>query len=350
MDLQVRKAFEEWKSDSASSHVKMVPATTLVNLESSQSPSFTARTQYELPDGGRFHLIISGSQHIMNNAPPPLTAMIEDGLGLPDGFIMDINNYLFGDLTDSPNAKSPTLLIHAVLKHASSLYDKFSADFRPRRPPAPVSNPVEPAAAVLNLQLCSTKRKRPAAFNYNTPQFGESRVATTTLMKQLSILNAMDTEKEGFTAQPQEDNLYTWTTKLFFNEKESCALADDLNRLKDQDHVKLEFRFPSEYPNTPPVVRVVSPFITGGHVAPHGGLCMELLTTSGWAPVNSIDVVCIQIRTMLLHGHARIDFNRLALVRNYTFEGALSDMRNIVKIHRWDTADSQKRRRKSLKS
>lgn len=345
MDDQVQKAFEDWKSDLLSQHIKYVPASIQMNREPPTSPSFTARAQYELPDGGRFHLIISGETS--PKASSTLTGMIEDGLGLPDGFLMDINNFLFGDLSETPKAKSPTLLIEAVLKHASSLYEKLTGDAG--RPP-PAVDAIEPVQLynVRNREF-SNKRKR-SSFHYNEPHFGENRVATTTLMKQLSILTSLDTQKDGFVAEPTDDNLYIWTVRLYFQEKDSCQLANDLARLKEQDHVKLEFRFPSEYPNVPPIVRVVSPFIVGGHVAPHGGLCMELLTTSGWAPVNSLDVVCIQIRTMLLHANARIDFHRLPSVRNYTFEGALADMRNIVKIHRWDTADPRNSRRKVLKS
>lgn len=191
-----------------------------------------------------------------------------------------------------------------------------------------------------------SKRKRST---YNEPRFGESRHATTTLMKQIQILQAMDTRRDGFIAEPTDDNLYIWTVRLYFDE-DAGQIAKDLEKVPS-DHVQLEFRFPSEYPSVPPIVRVVAPYIVGGHVAPHGGICMELLTTSGWAPVNSIDVVCIQIRTMLLHGNARIDPRRLSSVRNYTFEGALGDLRNIVRIHRWDTADDERSsRRRLLKS
>lgn len=343
VDNRLRNAFEAWNASHESRHVKLVPSSFSVSHDSSDTTCFTARSQYELPDGGRFHLIVSGNTTSASDGYSSLTAMVEDGLGLPDGFLMDINNYLFGDLPESAAAKSLDSLISAILRHACKLYDKLAVDVRPIAQEAPPADnrDIQPEVA--------SKRKR-NAFNYSEPRFGQSRVATTTLMKQLSILRSMDTRKDGFVAEPLEDNLYIWTVRLYFDDKDSCKLAVDLHRLPSQDFVQLEFRFPMEYPNVPPIVRVVAPFINGGHVAPHGGLCMELLTTSGWAPVNSIDAVCIQIRTMLLHGNARVDFNHLSSVRNYTLEGALSDMRNIVRIHRWDTADSRNSRRKILKS
>lgn len=344
MDGQVQGAFENWKSGTSSHHIKLLPGSIQLKHDSADPNSFSVRAQYELPDGGRFHLIISGTN---DSASPSLTPMVEDDLGLPDGFLMDINNFLFSDLADSPNANVPEYLVDRILEHASHLYDKLTNDARPSSAPA-----VSPQAPILDRRdvTPSTKRKR-KAFTYSDPDFGESRLATTTLMKQLSILSTLDTKKDGYTARPLEDDLYIWTVRLYFLDYLSCQLATDIARLPDQDHVQLEFRFPSSYPNVPPIVRVVSPHIVGGHVAPHGGLCMELLTTSGWAPVNSIDVVCIQIRTLLLHGRARIDFSRLNAVRNYTFEGALNDMRNIVRIHRWDTPEGRSTtRRRVLKS
>lgn len=584
MDInnRLKSAFENWRlkcassssgSSSSSSSSSTLPTTQVKTVGNSfeiiheaKDCSFTARTQYELPDGGRFHLILSGNISMHGDIQPGITAMVEDGLGLPDGFLMDINNFLFGDLLSTPyNSTCVENLVSRILFHACILYDKLTIDtsiikqcssnnnnnnnnvtsnsisniknkqlhqrrrnnyshshssyhqvlsrpicfagttgtagtatgtaagtaagtatgtdtgtdtvvgtgtaptaagttgtavtavtttdahhqsisisstiatssvasasasssasaaaFSSTPAPAPIAaqvnnmisnnlhnnltvsnafngvtasataaaaaayaavhniinplsqqqakeetaslNPIStPAApsvqpqlqpqnvnlatAAANLQArldAASKRKRhSSSFDYNEPSFSETRWATTTLMKQISILQSMDTRTDGFMAEPNEDNLYIWNVKLFFDDKDASQIATDLYKLENQDHIRLEFRFPSEYPNVPPIVRVVSPSIRGGHVAPHGGICMELLTTSGWAPVNSIDAVCIQIRTMLLHGNARIDFDRLGSVKNYTFEGALSDMRNIVRIHRWDTGRTSRRK------
>lgn len=436
MDSRLRDALINWKARSTKSRVKLVPESVVTKSEgnglasNSANVSHTARAQFELPDGGRFYLIVTAESSSTqtspsmstNSSPSPLmsfsspspslqlTAMVEDGLGLPDGFLMDINNYLFSDLADSPHTHCPHAFVENILGHASILFDKLTFEIRPNLldlpstsnssqdrsvspqglphfphdlfsanythssgliqpkvrplPPNPSTSSRTPprltgqkgATATRSfVQLSAvvdgaSKRKR-AAFSYAEPEFGESRLATTTLLKQISILRNMDTRVEGFVAIPQEENLYIWTVRLYFDERSASKLAADLAKLDNIDHVQLEFRFPSAYPNVPPVVRVVAPYLVGGHVAPHGGLCMELLTTSGWAPVNSIDAVCIQIRTMLIHGNARAGVARSHQVRNYTFEGALSDMRNIVRIHRWDTAtDSGNSRRKVLRS
>lgn len=315
-----------------------------ISYDGNDNRNFTARAEFELPDGGRFHVLLSGSnpKH-ENQAAEPLTAMVEDSLGLPDGFLMDINTFLFTNLCDGERRHTPEKLVSEVLKHASRLFDKLVTDN-----PQPPRTLVPPSAlASANSNSYNAKRKRSAAVPYNEPVFESTRLATTTLMKQLSILQGMDTRRDGFTAVPIGDDLYRWSVMLYFDDVESSSMASDLANLPDHDCVELEYRFPSEYPNVPPIVRVVAPYVVGGHVAPHGGICMELLTTSGWAPVNSIDVVCIQIRTMLVQGNARIDPQKLKRVANYTFDGALRDLRNIVRIHRWNVHDNTRKRPKS---
>ena len=306
--------------------------------------AFTARSQYELPDGGRFYLLLSGSLPDPNTGAcsnEPLTVMIEDDLGLPDGFLIDVNTYLFGTLPDVVAKKSTPEIVDMVLAHASKLYDKLVME----KPTAKKAEKALPAASSVNNY--NLKRRRSAKLGFNEPIFGQSKLATTTLMKQLSLLQNMDTRKDGFTAEPSGDDLYIWTVKLFFDDTETTKIALDLINLPGHDCIQLEFRFPSEYPSVPPIVRVVAPYITGGHVAPRGGLCMELLTTSGWAPVNSIDAVCIQIRTLLVHGNARIHADKMNRIGDYTFDGALLDLRAIVKIHQWNVADARRKRQKS---
>ncbi len=42
--------------------------------------------------------------------------------------------------------------------------------------------------------------------------------------------------------------------------------------------------------------------LRSGHVTIGGSICMDLLTMSGWSPVNSIESVLIQIRTEMVTG------------------------------------------------
>lgn len=340
MDVFIRNALTSWQNPLAT-NVARISDSVVLTYDRNNTTGFSARAQFELPDGGRFSIALSGT---CDSSMDTITTMVEDGLCLPDGFIIDINSFIFNQLNDR-RPSTPKVLIDCVLLHASSLFDKLVTDVAKK-----ASEQVNPNAMVAPLaDAANLKRKRHSYTNLREPEFGTSRLATTTLMKQISLLQDMDTRKDGFTAIPVEDDLYCWKVHLYFDDN-NCSMAKDLAKIPGHDSVELEFRFPQLYPDVPPVVRVISPYISGGHVAPHGGICMELLTTSGWAPVNSIDVVCIQIRTMLLHGQARVDPKKMSNLRNYTFEGAMRDMRHIVRIHHWDVPDSRVSRRRTMPS
>ncbi|KAK4228501.1 ubiquitin-conjugating enzyme E2 Q2 [Podospora fimiseda] len=101
----------------------------------------------------------------------------------------------------------------------------------------------------------------------------------------------------------QISNLFQWIVELHSFDA-SLPLAIDMKNYKVTS-VVLEIRFPKDYPFNPPFVRVVRPkFLPfmdggGGHVTIGGALCMELLTTSGWSPANSIESVLLQVRMAL---------------------------------------------------
>lgn len=330
MDQEALRVLREWAPTHDIPHVSACPAyPPKLQHNVAGLGSFVACATYQLPDGGRFRLLLSGTI-----AEKTLMPLVENDLGLPDGFLIDINTYLLTDLT-AEGPLSAEKLLKATLRRANLLYQKhaFSA---PKEAEPKLSSPES------GLSEFGMKRRRTHFDSYTPPQFGPNRLATTTLMKQITLLKEINTRKDGYIAEPVDDDLYTWNVKLYFDEVDS-SLSSDLAKLPDHDFIKMEFRFPSDYPTTPPIVRVVSPHVRGGHVAPHGGICMELLTTSGWAPVNSIDVVCIQIRAMLVQGGARIQASHQALVSNYTFRGAMEDLKFIVLRHHWNVPQSRSR-------
>ena len=97
-----------------------------------------------------------------------------------------------------------------------------------------------------------------------------------------------------------DDNLYQWIVELHSFD-EALPVAQDMKK-KGLESIVLELRFPRNYPISPPFVRVIRPrflpFLNGGggHVTAGGALCMELLTTTGWSPVNSLESVLIQVK------------------------------------------------------
>lgn len=358
MDQKALEALRSWTG--CDEPISVSPCTTKppVVLRDSAGGSFTARASFEFPDGGRFYLLLSGSNATSSNdKKEPLTAMIEDDLGLPDGFLIDINTFLFSEFSESARNLNPAQIVHQVLLNAGRIYDNIAGiaatarkyKSKPHPPSQPANGSASNHPAFAN-NVNVTKRKRPPPRTIKDPVFAPSRLATTTLMKQISILQAMDTRRDGFTARPTADDLYQWTVMLYFDNISDCALADDIKSLPGCQGVELEFRFPSGYPYDPPFIRVVSPYILGGHVGPHGGICMELLTTSGWAPVYSLDLVCIQIRALLIQGRARVFRNHQTQVGSYTHEGALIDHRRIVRAHRWNVPDPNPSKAKKQRS
>jgi ubiquitin-protein ligase len=302
-------------------------------------------------DGGRFLLRLSGD----SSARVDMVMAEGDG-GLPPAFIDDLNNVCFDcDLSEatvvdpgscsggcaslSDSAEFPPLgaLDHAlrtVLLKAANLYEKMNGTGLDEVDPAAESLAAASAAALKRSQKSRT------AVVYNTPNFSSSPLATATLTKQLNLISKQDTKALGFTVEPIDEDLYVWRAKLFFRDM-AMLLARDLESHPTEKHVTLEFRFPNDYPMSPPFCRVVSPcFISGtGYVQPHGGLCMELLTGAGWTPANSMDSVLIQLHSFLIAGGGRLDLSNLDRIKGYTFENAIRDFSSIVRAHGWDAAN-----------
>jgi len=163
-----------------------------------------------------------------------------------------------------------------------------------------------------------------------------SNVATNRIIQDLNAIYNSHPEKFGYSAEPLNDNLYLWEVRLFGFE--DGPLKTDLKTLKGKsgiDYVSLEMKFPATYPFDPPFIRVLKPrfqFHTG-HVTIGGSICMELLTRSGWSPGNDIESILIQIRSEMISGGARLDFQN---TREYTEEEAKQAFERVAKQHGWN--------------
>ena len=97
-----------------------------------------------------------------------------------------------------------------------------------------------------------------------------------------------------------------WRINLFGFDEDS-NLAKDL-MVCGTDSVELQMSFPDDYPFKPPFVRVVKPrFQRQTGFVMSGALCMELLTTDGWNPVN--DIESGKALPLVLYGHHPSDTN-----------------------------------------
>ncbi|KAJ5726366.1 uncharacterized protein N7483_007723 [Penicillium malachiteum] len=94
--------------------------------------------------------------------------------------------------------------------------------------------------------------------------------------------------------------VYQWIVE-FHSFDFDLPLAKDL-KAANLNSVVMEIRFPPQFPMDPPFVRVIRPRFMeftaggGGHITAGGAMCMELLTSSGWSPVASIESVLLQVR------------------------------------------------------
>ena len=99
------------------------------------------------------------------------------------------------------------------------------------------------------------------------------------------------------------NNMFQWIVELHSFDL-SLPLGQDMKKV-GTNSVVLEIRFGRDFPMSPPFVRVIRPrflpFLEGGggHVTAGGAMCMELLTTTGWSPANSLEAVLVQVRLAL---------------------------------------------------
>jgi len=159
-----------------------------------------------------------------------------------------------------------------------------------------------------------------------------SKQATQRIANELSHILKSKPEKQGYSVQPVNDNLYLWDVRFFhFDPKD--LIAQDLAKMR-KDHILLNIAFPPTYPLHPPFVRVIRPrfaFRTG-HVTIGGSVCTELLTNKGWTPANTIEAVIVSVRAQFMEGGARLDFSN---TRDYTEAEAKEAFNRMVQTHGW---------------
>merc|ERR1712232_404884 len=110
-----------------------------------------------------------------------------------------------------------------------------------------------------------------------------------------------------------EDRLDRWQAKMSADSFPDCELKSDLYSFASKHNTEaaivFDVHFPSDYPTSPPFVRVLRPRFKmySGHVTVGGSVCMQALTPSGWLPTFSLENVFVEIRSQMIEGGGRLD-------------------------------------------
>ncbi|KAI1155351.1 hypothetical protein F4825DRAFT_459864 [Nemania diffusa] len=151
---------------------------------------------------------------------------------------------------------------------------------------------------------------RPGSLDFSKlPQLAPPSYATKpaqqTIQRELHKLNQVQSttplhELGWYIDFDKIENMFQWIVELHSFDP-SLLLAQDM-KAAGIPSIVLEIRFLRGFPMSPPFIRVIQPkFLPfmmggGGHVTGGGALCMELLTNTGWSPVNSMESVLLQVR------------------------------------------------------
>jgi len=169
-----------------------------------------------------------------------------------------------------------------------------------------------------------------------------SKQAVDRLMKDyIELCSSEHSLKLGFKAFPKNNDLFIWEVQLFDFDKSVCKdFVGDLQKYakahNGQDFVRLEMKFPEGYPFKPPFLRVISPrfaFHTG-RVTVGGSICFELLTGSGWKPINDLESIFLQIKLEMTNGKPRVDWEK---DYEYTEQEAKDAFFRVAQDHGWST-------------
>ena len=148
-------------------------------------------------------------------------------------------------------------------------------------------------------------------------------------------------ECRGLTAEFQGgSNMYIWDIRVDVNKfevpRELKKDFEDYGKRYDRpQEMMFEMRFDSNYPFSPPFLRLIRPrfaFRTG-HVTIGGSICMQSITSSGWIPVRTVESIFIEILFNMAEGGARLDLNSSGV--DYQLAEAQEAFTRVARQHNW---------------
>lgn len=241
--------------------------------------------------------------------------------------------YLFS--SDDESSGPPSKRFSSVLARDSSVDTATSREVTVRRPLTPPQTDFRPGTLDLKTlpQLPVPKWANPSS---------TKRLASDIMRMQKVQASTPLHELGWYIDFDKVDNMFQWIVELHSFDP-SLPLARDMKEAGITSIV-LEVRFGREYPYSPPFVRVIRPqFLPfalggGGHVTIGGAVCLELLTSTGWSPVTSMEAVFLSVRMAMSETSpaARLlSTTASTSTLDYSANEALDAYERLARVHGW---------------
>jgi len=209
------------------------------------------------------------------------------------------------------------------------------------RPAEEVKNPVaaQESAIPKATSSSSTSKAEEVDLSFATFEAKPIKFIKRTMGEARKLLSAKGLEearnlKYEFTLLDR-DSLSKWKVRLSDLNPDG-TLAKQLQERGIDKSIDLEISLPNEYPLEPPFVRVVYPYLSGGFIFTHGGICFELLTKKGWAPSFTLPSVAMAVQGIMDLGGVSVKAGgnpQTRTVPEFTEAGARQDARHINSAH-----------------
>ncbi len=153
------------------------------------------------------------------------------------------------------------------------------------------------------------------------------------IMKIIKEYRSLKSNKNlDFRIDVNPEHPYLW--KIFINKfNDDSPIAIDMKKLNIKE-IELELKFCNDYPFSPPFLRVVKPIFIAltGHVTSHGAICNEILSSKGWRPTCSIEML-IQLIICEFGEDGRIDM--INYNNNYDCEESKKSFNQMIVAQGW---------------
>lgn len=159
------------------------------------------------------------------------------------------------------------------------------------------------------------------------------------LRRTLKLHSSIPANETYWEVSVRDSSMNLWDLTLY-NFEEDLPLARDMRRY-GIDAIHLEVHFWSDYPNSPPFIRVVHPRFRqfchggGGHVTAGGSMCLKPLTVSedgGWNSKISMVALINEVHNALTE---REPPARIESTGKYGSFEALSAYRRVARNNGW---------------